>query len=874
MKVDTIVVVPHVHWDREWYFTCQESQVLAARDFTEALDYLEAHPDYPSYILDGQMAVVDEYCDTVPGARERIERLVREGRLHVGPWYTQTDQMIVGAESIVRNLLYGRASSERLGGTMRVGYVPDSFGHSPQMPLILNEFDIERYVFWRGQSEFCGTESNQFVWESADGSSVTAFQMPKGYATGKYLQTSPDALRERFSPLFALMGELASVPVAILPNGHDQMPIQTDIEEALAALRAAFPDRTFVLGSLDDAIDLLEGSGTPLPRVRAEFLDGKRERVHRSIFSVRNDLTVRNARVESLLSRRVEPLCTLASTLGMPYPATLIEQAWKLLLENHAHDSMGGCCSDKVNAQIKARYEEAEERAGLLAHYYERTITEAAALPTFERLGLFNMDCGEEERLVTADVLTKADRFELVDADGDVVPYDVIEAHEVDPGTVDRQIVAAGNYEPFLSTRVQFRRRVPAVGYEVLSVRELPGERPVAPAASDVTSFETDACRVTLNANGTVDIATKGEGRHAYRGVLELVAEGNDGDEYDFSPVPGGAVVRSSEVARAKTSVVEHEHTVEALISYALPVPSSLEGWRAGAGAVGTVELGVEMRLVFNRASDLVDVSIDLDNKADDLRVRVLVPTGIASSVSLADTQFGQVERPVVDPGLAVWERDGWSERPDAIFPFLSYVALSGEGRTACVLTNGTREYEVVGEEFDTLAVTLLSCVGTLGRSDLVRRPGRPSGISVDTPDAQCHGTTSFSLALLLADHEAAELHLPRRAARWLTPVDAFNRFTYAPIQLNRPARELPARAGLLSQANPDLALSSIKRSESGDAVLARFYNATPTEQGLQISGATAVASRTMAEDAVDRPVDTVRPFGVATVELDVKAGA
>lgn len=875
MKVETIVVVPHVHWDREWYFTCQESQVLAARDFTEALDYLEAHPDYPSYVLDGQMAVVDEYCDTVPGARGRIERLVREGRLHVGPWYTQTDQMIVGAESVVRNLLYGRASSERLGGTMRVGYVPDSFGHSPQMPLVLNEFDIERYVFWRGQSEFCGTESNQFVWESKDGSSVTAFQMPKGYATGKYLQTSPDALRERFSPLFSLMDELACVPVAILPNGHDQMPIQTDIEEALAALRVAFPDRTFVLGSLDDAIDLLEGSGTPLPRVRAEFLDGKRERVHRSIFSVRNDLTVKNARVESLLSRRVEPLCTVASTLGMPYPATLIEQAWKLLLENHAHDSMGGCCSDKVNAQIKARYEEAEERAGLLAHYYERTITEAAALPGVECLGLFNMDCGDEERLVTADVLTSENRFELVDAEGAVVPYDVIETHEVDPGTVDRQIVAAGNYEPFLSTRVQFRRRVPAVGYEVLSVRELPGERPAAPAASDVATFETDAYRVTVNENGTLDVTTAGEGGRTYRGVLELVAEGNDGDEYDFSPVPGGRVVRSSEVVRAETSVVEHEHTVEVSVSYALPVPASLEGWRAEKGTgVEMRELGVAMRIVFDRASDLVDVTVDLDNTADDLRVRLLVPTGIASSTSLADTQFGEVERPVVDPGLAVWERDGWSERPDAIFPFLSYVALTDEGRTACVFTNGTREYEVVGEKFDTLAVTLLSCVGTLGRSDLVRRLGRPSGISVDTPDAQCHGTTSFSLALLLAEKGASELHLPRRAARWLTPVDAFNRFTYAPIQLNRPARELPARAGLLSQANPDLALSSLKRSESGDAVLARFYNATPAEQPLEIAGARAVSSRTMAESVVDRPVDTVRPFGVATVELDVKAGA
>ena len=85
MKVTDIVIVPHVHWDREWYFTCEESQVLAVRDFGEVLDHLEQNPDYPSYVLDGQMAVVDEYMATVPGARDRVEKLVGEGRLQVGP---------------------------------------------------------------------------------------------------------------------------------------------------------------------------------------------------------------------------------------------------------------------------------------------------------------------------------------------------------------------------------------------------------------------------------------------------------------------------------------------------------------------------------------------------------------------------------------------------------------------------------------------------------------------------------------------------------------------------------------------------------------------------------------------------------------------
>ena len=878
MRIETVIVVPHVHWDREWYFTAQESQLLAARDFTEVLDFMESHPDYPSYILDGQMAVVDEYCDTVPGARERVERLVRQGRLHVGPWYTQSDQMIVGAEPIVRNLLYGRASAEALGRTMQIGYVPDSFGQSAQMPMIMSGFGIERYVFWRGQSEFCGTESNQFAWTSPDGSSVTAFQLPLGYATGKYLETDAEALRERLGSLFELMDELASVPVAILPNGHDQMPIQRNVDEVMEALREAFPGREFRLGSLEDAFEELEGrrDGAELPRARGELLDGKRERVHRSIYSVRNDLTAMNSRTENLLARRVEPLCTVASELGLAYPERLIRQAWKLLFENHAHDSMGACCSDVVNAQIGSRHLEASERARLLEHYAMRQIAESVVSGPGEPLVLFNMDAApDESRLVMAEVTSETGCFELLDASGVPVKFDVLSQEEIDPGLVDRQIVAGGDYRPFVRTRIQLRRELPAMGYETLRVVGIEGKRLESSAREGGRSFETDFYRVRVRPDGTIDVETVGGAR--YEGVLALEVEGNDGDEYDFSPLAGGGRLLSPEVAQAETRVVEHEHTVEVSISYALDVPALLEGWLVG-GPAETCRLGVRMRLVFDRCSRAIDVDVTLENQANDLRVRLLVPTGIASEVSIADNQFGVIERPIVDPALAVWERDGWSERPDAVFPFLSYVALADEGRTVAVLTNSTREYEVVGERRDTLAVTLLACVGTLGKADLVRRPGRPSGIALATPDSQCHGVTSFSLGLLLADAPFAEARPARVAQRWLTPPTAYHRFRHVPLRLNDTGLELPARQSLFSQGSLDLVLSSLKRSEDGERTLARFFNPTSRPQRLELEGAVVRGRCRLDETPLEEGTPSwdgvVGPHGVVTVVLEVPAAA
>lgn len=869
MKVTKVFVVPHVHWDREWYFTCEESQVLAVRDFNEVLDHLERNPDYPSYVLDGQMAVVEEYLDTVPGARERVERLVREGRLHVGPWYTQTDEMCVGAESIVRNLLYGTSAARELGDVMRIGYLPDSFGQSGQMPAILAGFGIDRAVFWRGQSQFSGTDASQFGWRSADGSRALAAQMPLGYATGKYLQTDPEALRGRLGRLFSLMDELSPTPYGILPNGHDQMPIQTNIEDALDALREAFPGREFVLGSYDDALDAIQAYAekNPLPEVTGELFDGKRERVHRSITSIRMDNKVANTQAENLLERRVEPLLAVSHALGLDCPRELVRQAWRLLLVNHAHDSMGGCCSDLVNAQIKGRYVEAGERARLLAHYHERYLVEAADLADEGRLGLFNMSCEPGERLVTAEVLTQGERFELVDADGRAVPYDVIGVREVDPGLIDRQIVAAGNYDPFLCTTIQLCRDVPTVGYEVLGVRELPGARPQAPAPTrGAVEFETEAWGVSVRTDGTVDLLDKATGTRLER-ALAVECEGNDGDEYDFSPLRDGTRLLSCDVVSCEPEVTERAHSVQVSIAYTLDLPETLDGWR-GRGTPSTRALGVRLDLAFDRTSPVIGVRVALDNQASDFRARLLVPTGIASSVTWSDNQFGRIERPVVDPALAVWEQEGWSERPDPIYPFLSYVALSDEDRTMAVLTGGPREYEAVGEKHDTLAITLLACVGTLGKPDLLRRPGRPSGISVDTPDAQCHGHLEMDLALVGAAAPVAEVPLASIAARWLTPVDAYQRFAYAPIHLNPPAHAVPARFSLFSQADAALTPSAIKLAENRDAVLARFYNELDEAREVAFEGARVAARVNLAEEPVEGGAD-VAPHAVATFELE-----
>jgi len=78
---------------------------------------------------------------------------------------------------------------------MAVGYLPDQFGHTAQMPQLLRLRGIETAVVWRGVPD--AEVGGVFDWESPDGSSVRTVHLQRGYGHGRGLPLAPAALRER-----------------------------------------------------------------------------------------------------------------------------------------------------------------------------------------------------------------------------------------------------------------------------------------------------------------------------------------------------------------------------------------------------------------------------------------------------------------------------------------------------------------------------------------------------------------------------------------------------------------------------------------------------------------------------------------------------
>ncbi len=97
--------------------------------------------------------------------------------------------------------------------------------------------------------------------------------------------------------------------------------------------------------------------------------------------------------------------------------------------------------------------------------------------------------------------------------------------------------------------------------------------------------------------------------------------------------------------------------------SYEFIVPKELTTDRVRSEDKTAIPVSLLLRVEKN--SRVINIELEIGNTARDHRLRLLIPTGIASQVSFASNQFGIIHRDVVDQAMAYWEAEDWDERPD-----------------------------------------------------------------------------------------------------------------------------------------------------------------------------------------------------------------
>jgi hypothetical protein len=349
-----ITVVPHTHWDREWYapFDRFLERLVPMMDGLLAL----LDRGFPHFHLDGQTAMIDDYLAVRPERSADLERHARGGGLSVGPWFTQMDEFLVSGESHIRNLERGLARARELGASLPpVGYLPDQFGHIGQMPQILAQAGIDRAVVWRGVP--AAVDRTAFWWEAPDGTRVLTEYLIFGYSLGAGLKDASDPryLARSLAHAVETLAPRSARARYLVTAGSDHHGPDPTLPERLEAARGSAPQLEARIGPIADHV-----SGPPpeeLPVWRGELRSSARAYLLPGVASTRIHQKRERARVESLVERYAEPLAALVP--GVDWPQADLDRIWQLLLWNGAHDSVCGCSADEVARDVDARFAEA-----------------------------------------------------------------------------------------------------------------------------------------------------------------------------------------------------------------------------------------------------------------------------------------------------------------------------------------------------------------------------------------------------------------------------------------------------------------------------------------------------------------------------------
>ncbi|MBV8234933.1 MAG: hypothetical protein JO075_04450, partial [Acidimicrobiia bacterium] len=708
------------------------------------LDQLDRDPEW-SFVLDGQTIVIEDYLAVRPAQTERLRRSIRSGRLAIGPWYVQPDSLLPGGETHVRNLLEGRRVGEQFGPVSSVAYTPDSFGHPAQFPQLFAGFGLDGFVYWRGNGDELDHLSPVYRWVAPNGSSVVACLLTNGYFSAAYLPDDVAAAAGRLHRLGDQMVNGGATRLLFM-NGVDHALPDTNTAEVARAL-ADETGWSVHRGRLEDftlgAIASVDGSDT----FTGELTGGRIANLLPGVWSTRTYLKLASRAAETALVGWAEPWAAFAAALGVPDERASLRLAWRALLANQAHDSIGGCSQDRVHRQMQPRFDEAIELADettdrvlsrLAGLGRERAIpwSDAIDVAVFNpsphpRTDVVRFPIDGHPQIVVAGDRADVHPLTMLSLVGSGVDVDGTPARIVADESPARYRLLA---DQAAWTAEWVAADVPAFGWR--RYRLSAGE-PSPDEQDHGRTIGTGGLSVTADDFGTLTVAARGG---EYRGLLAVDDQGDRGDTYDFDPVPGDARLADVAITRRRhpTGIQELE------VARTFDVPVALAPSR-DERSEQSAECAVRVTARVAPGVERVDLDVVIENNARDHRLRLAFPTGASGVSARAATTFDVARR-----APRVTDSRGWVQPAPRTFPHQGWVRNNG----LTVVAPGLPEAEV--DDDGTIYITALRAVGSLSRVDLRGRP-QPAGPGLRTPEAQCRGTMAAQLALAFGSEPSRE---------------------------------------------------------------------------------------------------------------------
>jgi alpha-mannosidase len=864
------------HIDAAWLWPWTETVDVVKRTFGTALQLMY---EYPQYTYTQSAAQYNEWlAQKYPEMNAEIAQRIKEGRWEVvGGMWVEPDLNMPDGESLVRQLLVGkRWYKQAYGVDVRVGWNPDSFGYTWQLPQIYKKSGVDYFV----TQKMTWNDTNQlpfklFWWESPDGSKVLAY-FPHDYGNEDLspVRLSQDlaAARSRATGMTDMMDlygvgdhgggptravldqgfhwALPSIPPKVVPNmqfGTAQTWFST-VEKQIVPDSPVWNYQSIAKGySAPPAPPIVGQMAIPTWKSELYF------EYHRGVMTTQanHKRNMREAEVEVLDAEKWASLAWVLA--GRAYPGSDLTEDWKKVLFNQFHDLAAGSGIGVIYKDAQKDYDvvrwstnEISDTAldKLAARIDTRVkIDKSVPIVVYNPLGWTRS--GEVEV-----------KLQLPDPKQDISVAAMCEPestmNQIDPIILSRDD-RTGEVE------LAFRARaVPALGYKLYRVGPPWKRKPKEPEMlcvkgmfvpqSDPTGQDlvlqndSDGIAVRVNiATGCIDGISDGKSKY------EWIEKGRCGNQlqffkdtpkdYDAWNIDPGTLENQIEVpAKADSVQLLWEKTSH-------PAVRVTRTWQ-NSKFVQTISL--------EEGSDQVDIDNDIDWHESHVLLKAAFPLAASGPFATYEIPYGTIDRPTT-------RNNSW-EKAQFEVPAMRWADLSGPGADGkvhglSILNDSKYGYDAAG---NVLRLTLLR--------------------SPKWPDAEADmGHHHFHYALYPHAGTWKDALTVRHGYEYNYPLTA--------VVTTAHAGALPAEHSFASVGPENVVLTAVKKAEDANGLIFRVYEWAGKETTAEFHvppGATGATVTNLMEtpegEALTVTGDVVKvpihPYEILTIRVDYAGGA
>ena len=669
-----VIAYLHTHWDREWYREFEVFRIRLLRVFDNILNLLEENK-IPSFYFDGQVGALLDYLQIRPEKEILVKKLIKEKRLFIGPCYCLVDEYLCDKMTFEKNLEIGLKISKELGCEDFIGYLADTFGHSKNIPASFKKFGINKAVVWRG----CGDIPADFKYMGVDCVNLIRGYFMDIFATNltieekaKFLQTNLDKIAEKSSNTL------------LMPIGADHLGVPKDISKQIREVNSILEDYQIVLGSPFDYFEEVKNNFTY--EHNDELRDNSKTFILQGAYSARMDLKKLRTKASYMLD-----LANRAQKhFNMKYDS-LIDYAYKLLIENMAHDGICGCSTDDVHFENTLKYKKVLQIAQTIIDEVHFKLSDG-----------FLINLGDEEY---SGVVEFESELEL--------PFQKIKTRKGFENEILQDTLRIPVTEDFKNIYTYVTE------VKNLQPTEL-CEKYEDEAKTDLEIGENyiKNSKISLEiVNGKIKV-------NNIENFLEIKDFKDLGDTYNFAPE------------------VDDYGKIEEITSSEIAIKGKLRC---------TLKLKTKNSEIFvslDKNSDSLDFKVIYDNKQENHKVQAVINTENPVFKTYSEDMNELIERDF-DPNYDIRKnlpKEKGIESSTNTAPMQRYVNANGVG----IVTKGLNEYEIFE---NTIAITLLRAIGIISNPKNPAR-STPAGPPLPLKDAQLLGENICEFSISFHEKE------------------------------------------------------------------------------------------------------------------------